>query len=812
MFTRPHKRPMLFCGIAALIAASSCIGLDSLAATEIPLVRDGQTDYAIITVNETPKDMWNARFLAWFLKEKTGADFPVVAADKADAATPAIRIGAVDKSLLEGLQDLDHVVKSDGNDILLYGKGYDADFYAVMDFLDNEFGYRCYWSFPEIEKQPTILLKPMSRKLSYAFKWRQQTGTFSHYLRGENGYFPSRNALAVLKKKGPAVTEKFSLDAQPGDYPEIKPQQIQVNLCHTEFGYIPCGDPDYKGYEFVENQDYSKTNPEFFAMNAAGVRSPKNMHLCFANKEMRKEFTKNIEKHLEFLGTEAVEICVHYTDDSGKPCYCPECAALEKEYGTPGGPVFDYLLEVSKEFKLKHPQTTLMTLLYRENQTQPPPVFESGRKFPDNIRFCYAGISFKTNRKISHPDNQQAYEDLKRWSTLSDRIFTWVYHAHYGAMLYLPYAADFILVDYIREAKKLGLEGMFYEFATYSAFSWDAKNLYSLGPRNFAMLDQYLFYRFTKNPDLDYETEVADYMNHVYGPAAKLAKQYHDELQQACTVDNPYPMILTGRNFSKELAYLSPDNLYRWEKLCDAMEQSLGDDHPDSLWKVKMLRKPLDTAVYGRWFDCAEKYPDYFTDPAAFRQRIGTPSTHAFASGLKDFLVKADLAIQYGGKGKPLPAPFAGIPEENIRRLVPVNGANGSYADPKQKLFEEPDAAFGYATSIDRPDHNPFRFGFYQTDRKEHGAQARLNEADYEPGQYKIFKLGEIQPTPQSTLWFSSKSWCTAVDTSNLYDLKDTNQKWDAWVSLKFPAGYSGQTGAVVLCDQVIFVKKAEVD
>lgn len=808
MTIRTIKLPALACGIAAMLALSSCTLLDSLLVKELPLANDGKTDYSIVTLNKTPKDMWNARFLAWFLKEKTGADFPIVTADKADSTKPAIRIGAANKSMLNGMKDLDHVVKNRGKDILLYGKGYDADFYALIDFLDNELGFRCYWDFPKIDKQPTIVLKPMNRKMGYAFKWRQQQGSFADYLRGENGYFPSRNALEAMKKKGPEATEKFSLAAQFGSYPEIKPQQIQVNLCHTEFGYIPCGKEDYKGYEFVENQDYSKTNPEFFGMNKAGVRSPQTYHLCFSNRDMRKEFTKNIEKHLAFLGTDAVEICVHYTDDAGKACYCKDCEALEKKYGTPGGPLFDYILELSKEFKEKHPQTTIMTLLYREIQTQFPPTVESGWKFPDNVRFCYAGISFKTNRKISHPDNTKAYEDLKRWSALSDRIFAWVYYAHYGMMIHLPYAGDYIMVDYIREAHRLGLEGMFFEFYTYSAFPVDEKKATGLAPRNFAMLDKYLFYRFTKNPDLDYEAEVADYMNHAYGPAAIFAKQYHDELQKAGTVDNPYPMVLSGINFNKELAYLSPDNLYRWEKLCDEMEKSLGESHPDIMEKVRLLRKPLDTAVYGRWFECAKKYPDYFSDPAALRKRIGLPSNHPFSVGLKDFLVKADLAIQYGGKGKPLPGQFAGIPEDNIRRLVPVNGAQGAaYADPKQKFFEDPDAAFGYATSIDRPDH-PFNFGFYQTDLKQHGAKVKLEAADYEPGKFKIYKLGEIQPTPQSTVWFSSKSWCTAVDTGNIYDLKDTNQKWDVWVSLKFPKDYTGQPGSVVLCDQVIFVKK----
>jgi hypothetical protein len=37
-------------------------------------------------------------------------------------------------------------------------------------------------------------------------------------------------------------------------------------------------------------------------MNRAGIRSPQSYHLCFSNKAMRREFTKNIEKHLAYLG------------------------------------------------------------------------------------------------------------------------------------------------------------------------------------------------------------------------------------------------------------------------------------------------------------------------------------------------------------------------------------------------------------------------------------------------------------------------------------------------------------------------------
>ena len=143
-------------------------------AEDLVIAKDAKTDYQIVIpvlkTNETQdssvkqihppvwseyhktlKDEWNARFLAWFLKQKTGAEFPVVTADKLDATKPAIYIGVSEpvKKLLgespyAGMKDQDHVVRSIGRDILLYGEGYDADFYALMDFLDHEFSFRFY--------------------------------------------------------------------------------------------------------------------------------------------------------------------------------------------------------------------------------------------------------------------------------------------------------------------------------------------------------------------------------------------------------------------------------------------------------------------------------------------------------------------------------------------------------------------------------------------------------------------------------------------------------------------------------------------
>ena len=797
-------------------------------AEDLVIAKDGKTDYQLVIPASNPKARWNARFLAWLLKEKTGAEFPIVAADEAASAKHTIYIGVSEPAkTLAGeypyaaMNDQDHVVRSVGPDILLYGKGHDADFYAVMDFLDNELSFRCYWDWPAVEKRSVIVLKPMNRKMRYALRRRQLQGSFTDYLRGENVRFPNNNigagerlnstggVLVAREKGGPAKTEAFSLKGGRGTYPEIIPEKILAGLCHTELRYIPCKHYRSHGYDFIENRDYFRTNPEFFGMDRKGVRSPKTEHLCFGNKALRREFTRNVEKHLEALGTDNVEIGVHYSDNCDRACFCRDCEELEKKYRTPGAPLFDYILELAEAFRTNHPNTTILTSLYRESQTQHPPVLEDGRGFPDNVLLCYAGISLKTNRGIKHPDNSRAYEDLVQWSKLSRNMYVWVYYALYGDMMFLPYAADRVVVDYIREVDRLGLEGMFFEFATYSSFPSDETHCTGLAPRNFSMLDKYLFYRFAKNPSLDYQAEVRDFMEHVYGPVAGLAKRYHDELQHACTVGNPYGMVLSGKNFQKELAYLSPENLCRWEALFDEMGTVLGDQHPGILKKVNLLRKPLDTAVYGRWAACAKEHPDYFTDPDVLRKRIGEPSKHSFAQGLRDFLFAAEMRIKHAG-GNPLPERFKDVSPERMERLVPRNNAADPTMSKVPKIVNDADAAFGYAASVNLPDL-PFHFGYYSFDTEKHGPRGTLKREDIEPGKYRLYHLGEVQPTgDRCIIWFSSRSWATSLDVSTLYDLEETTRKWDAWISLKFPEGFSGGDDELVLCDQIILVKGEE--
>lgn len=68
--------------------------------------------------------------------------------------------------------------------------------------------------------------------------------------------------------------------------------------------------------------------------------------------------------------------------------------------------------------------------------------------------------------------------------------------------------------------------------------------------------------------------------------------------------------------------------------------------------------------------------------------------------------------------------------------------------------------------------------------------------------------MGDTIITQNSLFWFSGRSWCTSVNLGKFWDSNNTTQKWTAYVSLKFPKDYEGRDTDIVLCDQIILVKK----
>ena len=775
-----------------LILALLLAPLSALHGADIALSTAGQTQFRIVkpeTVSAV--DDYALTKLAAYMKQITGAEFPVVDADKVIGGGPCLHVGisaAVREKLggdpLAALKDQEHVSRSLGGDLFLYGKGVHGNLHAVMDFLETSLGWRWYSVFekPVVPATPTVTLKPFERKRGFSFRSRE------FGLLGDPHFCYQRGLNMASEKWGSRSEASFV------------PYLRNDKFVHSSFAYIPpTPDTVYsKSFPWMERRDYFATNPEFFSMHANGKRTP-GMQLCFSNLALRQELTRNILKHLAIAPGNDI-ITVDAADNPDAFCSCPECKALEKKYQSPGGPIYDYLIELCGLLQKQHPGKFVKTLAYRRSQTQKPPTLPAGDRLPENLIISFAPIEDCFFADWNHPDAavQETYRDLQSWGRIASHLWAWLYPNPWGSGEVLPVGNLRRNINQMRLMHQAGVEGVFTDHRGFNNRS------------GLSELQNYLLLKLMQDVNCDTAALIRDFTDHQYGPAAELARLYLEELEQGRETMRELPRGVTytpGPRFEDHIfPYLTGENLHRWQRRFDDMEASAAAS-PEALANVRLLRRELDFASLWKWFKLRKSHPDYFKDASVFARRIKAASPQPFAPGtLAGFMA----IIEGGGEEKPLPAEFNGIDRSRIQTFVPTN--SGRQAGPR--TVKDADAARGYATTIHDPDM-PFQIGFYQWESRQpskgkEGARIRLEQKDITPGEYRLYKLGPITLTPDSWIWFSAKSWATNQQLGErLYEPGALNQ-WEAWVSLKFDGPTYGGTAKedLVLCDRIILVKK----
>ncbi|MFC1453964.1 DUF4838 domain-containing protein, partial [Verrucomicrobiota bacterium] len=413
----------------AVAGLCSCNMTGLVSGPDLSLALDGKTDYQIVKPdNSSPADEYAIRVLTNNLTKIIGATFPVVKPGEMAADKPSIFVGLsapalkrLGKKPLSGLAEEEHVARSIGRDVFLYGKGARGNLYAVMEFLENSMGWRWFsvFSEPVTLPCPEATIPPFNRKRGFSFGYREFVPYFTlHYY-----YQQGINLTYAWNKYHPRWEQYIAGGIVPalGDI-------NRVGGCHTLFCYIPPTPKthQWEPYQWITKKDYFKTNPEFFTMNKAGTRVP-NSQLCFSNRGLRDELTKNIQGQIEREGEHTI-ITVGAQDSGASFCHCPDCKKMKVRYASPGGPYFDYLLELSSLLKTNHPNVLLKGVSYRRTQTQKPPKLRENETFPDNFVILFAPIEDSYLGDWSQPDPglQETYGDLLAWSKIVSNI--WVYY------------------------------------------------------------------------------------------------------------------------------------------------------------------------------------------------------------------------------------------------------------------------------------------------------------------------------------------------------------------------------------------------
>ena len=766
--------------LAAMIFAAICAVTPAFAAEELLLAEGGKSFYAVSFPGK-PNSLERQAVadLRSILGEITGAEFPESGKEH------NIFVGVVPPCDTQPLAEDERRITSCNGDIYLYGVGTRANVNAVYDFLRDVLGCRFFTVNGDnrIPKAPRLALDKLERSLKPSIpflssKWVNELETWRTFARRINLY---------------DFRENFFGEFHAGQR-VIPSGRIAVGKrIGNTFGPPPC----------FADRKYFADHPEWFSMDRKGKRVI-SMQLCYSNRAMRDEYERNLGELLalgKYDGRRAI-IGVGQEDNGDKFCYCPDCEALEKKYGHPAGPYYDFLIDLAGRFGKKYPKVLLCFLAYREEQTLRPA--KCMTKLPENLLPSYAPLGADFSKPFTNPVNRKQKELFGAWAAISTRLHWWVYPTTYPRPVYgYPLTANIHrLAENFRFAHRCKVWHAFCEFGD-SAY----------GRFGFNDLRTYMLSELCRRIDADEATIIREFTDEVYGAAAPGVRRYLAELEKL-EAESPYylrwnPDFLTIR-------YATPARVLRWEREFDAMETQVAGD-TRRINSLRRLRFNLDQYLLLLWqyltpaekeqagdvekviaraqetvkMDASELRVSLQSNPAHFARNVGIRCRQV-GGGLDQIIASARGA-------KPLPAQFMG---KKFFRLVPCRN--------KMALDADPEAPFGLCC----PGMVPKSDVWVVVRSFEHGRDpewrrdpvpkpitfARLQAANALDGKYHYHHLGAMPVLPDAQVYYGSLMSISGFGVGHFFDPKRPGRLFDFYVALAVdPATKRVKVGELVV-------------
>lgn len=498
--------------ILFLIVSCSCnnrakASNDSLEKTII-LAKDGKTDYVIRVSPDDKVANTAAKELAQYLKEATGAYFPINGLQD-PSAKPFIAVGPDAAKKFFPEQNIDFaklgddgiVIKTINGNLLLTGAegAQRGTLYAVYDFLENTVGIR-WWTSSEtyIPKQNNLTIPVINTV--YAPKMLYRDTFYLDTL--PNGKFAAR-----LK----CNAHYNGITAEYGGKHKI------LGWCHTFYPLLPP-------------EKYFKDHPEWYSEKDKKRSSDFGSQLCLSNDEMRKELTKNA---LEWLRKHPEADMISISQNDGcrikNGCDCAKCIALAKQEDSPSGPLIKFINQVAEDIEKEFPKVRVETLAY--TYTLKPPKTLKPRK---NV------VIFLCIQTLKPEDFS---EKVKNWSLVAP-----------GQLLLCYYTADF--KDYIQIVRpdiiEITAKNIRYLAKNNLAFGMMLFGDHSCNCGDFVQLRTWVFAHLLWNPDLDEHALIKEFMYGYYGDAAKPLMDYFELLNKSCASDSLFKLKGNEQEFFKE--------------------------------------------------------------------------------------------------------------------------------------------------------------------------------------------------------------------------------------------------------------------
>jgi len=504
MITRKIRRKRIFPHALTLLFLSFCIFANPALAAAPPLAENGTSDFQIVVPDQaTESERYAAEELQSFLKQISGALLPIVAESRAPQG-PAVHVGLTisanqfaARAHPAPLGAEEFVIHSDQESGILFivGGRPRGALYGVYSFLEDVLG--CRWYAPGVSRIPaadTIQFPDINVTQAPAFEYR------------EPFFYHAFDADWAARNKANGAT------------PDLKEKHGgKISYSHFVHTYNALVPPSM----------YFDEHPEYFTeITDPNVRD--KTQLCVTNPDVLDISRREVMKWMD----DAPDATIFSVSQNDNINYCKRDgdAALEKQEGSPAGPLLHFVNAVADYVAEKHPDKLVDTLAYQYTENAPENV-----RPRDNVvvRLCHMAPSCDTHPLDKCFWNAKYMKNLRAWTDISKHVYVWHYVTNFSHYL-MPFPDVKAIARDIPTYYKYGVDGIF------------AQGSYQSQGGNFAELKAWLIARLLWDPEQDAKALIEEFFQGYYGPAAQPMMDYFQALHKTVSDPNAHAHLYTG--------------------------------------------------------------------------------------------------------------------------------------------------------------------------------------------------------------------------------------------------------------------------
>lgn len=541
------------------------------ARADITLVENGVCGYSIVVAPDaSPADRRGAGELQSFILQMSGAKLPIVdSAAQAKAPGQVIVVGAgapleaLGVKLPQNLGEDGFVIGTTGRQLYIAGTGRRGTMYGCTALLED-LGVRFYTpSVTSIPERKTITLASIDRTEIPAFEYRDSFFTEAF----------DKDWAAHLRINGHATHLDDSTGGKIVFYPFV--HSFDLLIPPSEF----------------------QKHPEYFPL-IDGKRTGGYVQRCLSNPDVLRIAKQRVRQWIQ--ENPRVKLIDVSQNDVGKWCTCDQCTAIANRYGgVQSGLYLWFVNQIAEDIEKDYPDKLIETLAYQFTEAAP-----TGIEPRPNVRIRLCPISCceaHPYEKCSEQTNKDFLKALAAWDAMTDSLYIWHYNINFRHYL-MPFPDFDEFPAEARLYKRSGVKGVFFQGGYAPG-----------GGASDAELRSYVMARLLWDVNVDTDALVTQWMQGVYGPAARPMRAWFDLLHEKARDPSAHFRIFDDVN----VPYLTDDVLAQGQILFD-QAQHLAVGYPTAARYVKKARLGLRYVNLMKHPRVDQEFRNFLADARAF--------------------------------------------------------------------------------------------------------------------------------------------------------------------------------------------------